>query len=220
MPPPSSRCSPPSFVSYKSPCAAAENPSPPLLSTSFSPWLSPVSRPNPSDHGRRRAPLLEAASSITELAWSSASPPSFFSPEESAAGASNRRRRCRFACRYRAPPPLIAPPAVLLRLNRAHRRPSGELLVFVDPSPALPRARRIAVVCVWPAYWLSGQLARSLLTCPAWPYRSVTVGQQTPGTKISCSLFQFQKIIETCKIHRIFHVCQKNANDLSKCSEK
>jgi hypothetical protein len=48
MPPPSSRCSPPLFVAYKSPCAAAENPSPPLLSTSFSPWLSSASRPNPS----------------------------------------------------------------------------------------------------------------------------------------------------------------------------
>jgi hypothetical protein len=45
MPPPSSRCSPPSFVAYKSPCATAENPSAPSFSLSL--CLSPASCPRP-----------------------------------------------------------------------------------------------------------------------------------------------------------------------------
>jgi hypothetical protein len=137
MPPPLSRCSPPLFVAYKSPCAAVENPSPPLLSTSFSPWLSPASRPNPSCHGRRRALLLEAASSIPELAWSSASPPSFFSPEESTAGASSRRRRHHFPRRYSSSAASNSPPTALLRPSRHHLRAPGEALVPVDPFPSV-----------------------------------------------------------------------------------
>jgi hypothetical protein len=50
------------------------------------------------------------------------------------------------------------------------------------------------------------------------------MGQVDPGAKSSLQLFlfpgEFQKSIESCKNYRKLSVCQKNANDLSKCSEK
>jgi hypothetical protein len=122
MPPPSSRCSPPSFVAYKSPGAAAENPSLPFSLLLLSRVLSCVG-PETLAPGHRLTPLFSAAPCSSEHAMSSALPSSFLSPEESAAGASNRRRCCHFPCRYRAPPPLIAPP------SSGQNNPTGELLV-------------------------------------------------------------------------------------------
>jgi hypothetical protein len=49
------------------------------------------------------------------------------------------------------------------------------------------------------------------------------VGQFGPGTKSSATVFFpeiFQNNAKTCLIHIIFSVYRKNANDLSKCSEK
>jgi hypothetical protein len=50
------------------------------------------------------------------------------------------------------------------------------------------------------------------------------VGQNDPGAKDSCELFlipeNLLQMFETCKMHRIFPVIQKNTNDLPKCSEK
>jgi hypothetical protein len=50
------------------------------------------------------------------------------------------------------------------------------------------------------------------------------VGQKGPGYKkfMRSILFpeKLLQVFEICKMHRIFPVGQKNANDLSKCSEK
>jgi hypothetical protein len=52
------------------------------------------------------------------------------------------------------------------------------------------------------------------------PLQSATKGQQTPGTKSPAAFFNFRKITETCKIHILFPVYQKNMNNMSKWSEK
>jgi hypothetical protein len=145
---------------------------PPLsfsISLAHSLSLSPAfSRRQPSSAVafRRRSAPPPAPPTSPE---SSPMPSSSLPYEESSQVTRNRWRRRRFPRRFRGPPLPNSLPAILLRPNRAHRRPPGELLVLVDPSPALPRARRVAVIGVWAAYWPSGQLARSLLTWPARP---------------------------------------------------
>jgi hypothetical protein len=56
------------------------------------------------------------------------------------------------------------------------------------------------------------------------PHPSAALGKKNPGCKKFCAQFLFPEkllqVFEFCKMHRILHVCQKNVNDLSKCSEK
>jgi hypothetical protein len=52
---------------------------------------------------------------------------------------------------------------------------------------------------------------------------SVVVGHFDPVQNVPVNYFyiqEFQKSVKPCTIHRKLSVCQKNANDLSKCSEK
>jgi hypothetical protein len=55
------------------------------------------------------------------------------------------------------------------------------------------------------------------------PHSSLAVGRSDPGEKSSCAVNYFQKfqtLVQTCKMHILFSVCQKNTHDISKCSEK
>jgi hypothetical protein len=54
------------------------------------------------------------------------------------------------------------------------------------------------------------------------PHWSAAVGHFDPGTKCSANCFYSQKsqiLVQTCKIHILFSVCQKNVYNMSKCSE-
>jgi hypothetical protein len=62
-------------------------------------------------------------------------------PKESVRTALNRRHHRRFSPENCEPPPPNTPPSVLLRPNRHRRRPQGEALVRLDPSPSFPSRR-------------------------------------------------------------------------------
>jgi hypothetical protein len=55
------------------------------------------------------------------------------------------------------------------------------------------------------------------------PQQSVDLGPVDPGIKSSCALFlfpEFQKIVQSCKMHIFRSGCQKNMYDIPKCSQK
>jgi hypothetical protein len=93
------------------------------------------------------APLFCASPRFPGVPCRSASPPSSSPSKESMRDGRNHRRHRRFPCRYRGPLPPNSPLAILLWLNRAHRRPPGEATVLLDPFLLLlPRRSAVSVV--------------------------------------------------------------------------
>jgi hypothetical protein len=157
---------------------------------------------------------------------STASPSSSFPREESTSRARRSHRRRRFSPQTRG-----------CRHRLRHRRPSSgpgdfssELRVRLwscwTLSPPLSRVGApppcsLAGAPPWP--WLAWPLARLACLVGLGPQQSVTLGQVNLGAKCSASYFisrKFQRNANTCLIHRIFFVLQKNMNYISKCSGK
>jgi hypothetical protein len=229
MPPPSPRWMPPPSPAYKYPNATAGKAlaaTPPFFSLSRAP-----ANPSPSRyHGRRLTPPFRAAPSSSEVPSSSASSLGASPLKESSRSDWDHRHRRRFSPQPPRASPLIPPPPASLRPRRPRRCLPGEALVLLDPSPSISHTvspstaghrRRLGAgragplpQPTWPA-WL-----------PAWrPGPPVSDrGSNDPCAKSSLQLFlflgEFQKSVESCKKHRKLSVCQKNANDLSKCLEK
>jgi hypothetical protein len=106
---------------------------------------------------------------------------------------------------------------------------TGDLLVRLRSSWTLPlplsaSERRPSLVTgecpPWP--WLPWPLRQRGLSCgPRAPAVSDR-GSTDPGYNLLLvfNFRKFQNLVESCKNHRIFSVCQKNMHDLSKCSKK
>jgi hypothetical protein len=136
-----------------------------------------------------------------------------------------------FPCRYPRSPSQNPPPPALLRPRRPLQCLPGEALVLLDPSPSL-FPRRLAVhgrpspVSGSRSGWASApaDLASVAARVEAGAPQSVTVGHSEPVQEVSMRFIlipeNLLQMFETCRIHRILSVRQKNTNDLSKCLEK
>jgi hypothetical protein len=144
--------------------------------------------------------------------------------------ARSRRRFAGFLAGEPSSPPPNSPPPAILRSIHPRRSAPGESPVRPDPSSCLP-ARRSAAPgrslpvpgsrSVWPLPSRPDQRGK-----PTWPRAlwSVALGQTDPGAKSPPHVFHFlEKLLQgskTCKMHRKISICQKNAYDIPKCSEK
>jgi hypothetical protein len=140
----------------------------------------------------------------------------------------NRRRSRRFLTGNRGPPPPNLPPPAVLQPSRPHRRVLGEFSVQPDPSPCLA-ARRPCPVAAGTWEQLRLVLCPADLASVGWfvglgPHPSAALGKKILGAKSSAHSFYFQKKCCKClNFLKCIEYClyvKKNANDLSKCSEK
>jgi hypothetical protein len=176
-------------------------------------------------------PLFRASPASAGMPRSSAAPPSSNPSTESIRVGRSRRRHCHFLYSQPSSAASNSSPPAILRPSRPRRHLPGEAMVRQDPSP-LPFPRCSAARGWSPpapgsrSGWVFDPVRPASVASlrGLWPPQSASAGQKAPGTKSHAECFYFsEKLLQefkTCKIYRKLSVYRKNANDLSKCSEK